>query len=111
MRMQQHLLMNFYVLSYITFNFEMEKIMNPLTKSRKINIGSVYQHYNDKMYKVIAIAHDSENPELLRVIYQGLYTCSTFGENPVWDRPYEMFAEKVTINGVEQYRFTEIIAS
>lgn len=81
---------------------------NLSSSSREIIIGKIYKHYSGKTYKVIGIAHDSENPSLMRVIYQGLYDCATFGPNPVWDRPYPMFAEKVTINGKEQYRFEEV---
>ncbi|MDP3788750.1 MAG: DUF1653 domain-containing protein [Candidatus Chromulinivorax sp.] len=77
---------------------------------RKIKVGVTYQHYSGKLYKVIAIARDSENPELLRVVYQGLYNCPTFGKNPVWDRPYQMFAEQVVINGVQQDRFAEVVS-
>lgn len=57
---------------------------------------------------MIAIAHDSEDPLLMRVIYQGLYDCPTFGKNPVWHRPYLMFAENVTINAIEQPRFADV---
>ena len=78
----------------------------PVTLSRMIEIGKIYKHYSGKLYKVIAIAHDSEDPSVMRVIYQGLYDCPTFGPNPVWDRPYSMFAEDVVINGVVQQRFT-----
>ena len=76
--------------------------------SRTIQVGRLYKHYSGKIYRVIAIAHDSEDPSLMRVIYQGLYDCPTFGSNPIWDRPYTMFAETVTINGKEQYRFQEV---
>jgi hypothetical protein len=79
-----------------------------LTQKRSIAIGTIYQHYSGKKYKVIALAHDSEDPSQLRVIYQGLYDCPTFGPNPIWDRPYTMFAEQVTINGKTQFRFEEI---
>jgi hypothetical protein len=78
-------------------------------QSRIITVGSHYKHYSGKLYKVIAIAHDSEDPSLMRVIYQGLYDCATFGPNPIWDRPYTMFAENVVINGVEQPRFADVI--
>ena len=76
--------------------------------ARKIIVGKTYKHYNGKLYKVVAIALDSENPELLRVVYQGLYDDSIFGKNPVWDRPYNMFAEKVMIKGIEKDRFQEL---
>lgn len=76
--------------------------------ARKIEVGKKYKHYSGKEYKVIAIAHDSEDPSLMRVVYQGLYDCPSFGSNPIWDRPYPMFAESVTINGKLQQRFAEI---
>lgn len=76
--------------------------------NREIKVGKIYKHYSGKMYKVIAIAHDSEDPALLRVIYQGLYNCPTFGPNPVWDRSYTMFAENAVINGLQVPRFEEI---
>jgi hypothetical protein len=84
---------------------------NNVSQVREIRIDTTYKHYSGKLYKVIAIAHDSEDPSLLRVIYQGLYDCQTFGPNPVWDRPYTMFAENVVMNGVEQPRFVKINAA
>jgi hypothetical protein len=76
-----------------------------------IKIGQVYRHYKGNLYKVIAIALDTEsdiidNPtqasdNAKRVIYYAL-------DKPeiIWDRPYQMFAGNVTINGQEQKRFT-----
>ncbi len=81
---------------------------NNIHITRHIHVGRTYKHYSGKLYKVIAIAHDSEDPACLRVIYQGLYDCPTFGPNPVWDRPYTMFAENVVIKGKEQPRFEEV---
>lgn len=77
--------------------------------SRIIEVGKIYKHYSGTLYKVIAIAHDSEDPSVMRVIYQGLYDCPTFGSNPVWDRPYTMFAENVTINNVTLQRFALVV--
>lgn len=89
---------------------EIEKINTTISAltTREIKVGKIYQHYSGKKYKIIAIAHDSENPSLIRVIYQGLYDCPTFGPNPIWDRPYNMFAEMVIIAGKEQFRFIEV---
>lgn len=88
---------------------EMQKTKEALTiKQREIIVGKTYEHYSGKQYKIIAIAHDSEDPSMLRVIYQGLYDCPTFGPNPIWDRLYTMFAENVVIGGKEQPRFKEI---
>ena len=79
----------------------------PTMNNRVIEVGKTYQHYSGKLYKVLAIAHYSEDPEMLYVIYQALYDCPTFGKNSTWARPYAMFAENVTINGQEVARFAE----
>lgn len=79
------------------------QVMHPLVK-----VGARYRHYSGKLYVVLAVAHDSEDPQLLRVVYQGLYDCPTFGPNPIWDRPYTMFVEQIVINGVMQARFQEV---
>jgi hypothetical protein len=73
-----------------------------------IKIGNVYQHYKGNLYKIIAIAKNSEDPEQTFVVYQGLYDCPKFGNNPVWVRPIEMFAEKVVIDSKETPRFKMI---
>lgn len=76
---------------------------------RNIVVGKIYQHYSGKTYQVLAIAHDSEDPAMLRVVYQSLYDCPTFGKNAIWVRPYTMFAENVVINGQEVARFAEVV--
>ncbi len=75
---------------------------------REIKIGKFYKHYKGNFYKVIAIARYSEDPKQLFVVYQALYNAPEFGMNSVWVRPYEMFAENVVIDGIEQERFQEI---
>ena len=78
---------------------------------RKIEIGKIYKHFKNKLYKVIDIVYDSEsnNDEEYKkiVIYQALY-----GDNLKWARPYEMFNSEVDHNKypeVEQkYRLEEI---
>jgi hypothetical protein len=70
-----------------------------------VQVGALYKHYSGKVYKIIAIAHHSENPQELMVVYQGLYDCPSFGKNPMWCRPYTMFVEHVDINGKQQPRF------
>lgn len=69
-----------------------------------IVVGGIYRHRNGKLYKVLAIARDVESYEL-RVIYQGLYTCPTYGKNPIWDRSLEGFSAQVEIDGIWQPRF------
>jgi hypothetical protein len=76
-----------------------------------IELGAVYRHYKGKLYKIVAIARDSEDPASLRVIYEALYECPTYGNNALWDRPYAMFVEEVVINGVSQPRFQRFYES
>ncbi len=85
----------------------MKRVMSSMI-NREIKIGVIYQHYKGNFYEVIAIARDSENPDSRRVIYKALYDTPKFGKNSIWDRPYEMFAEQVVINGIKQNRFKEI---
>jgi len=73
-----------------------------------IKIGSIYEHYSGKKYKIINLARFSEKPDQIFVIYQGLYDCPTFGKNPVWARPISMFSEDVIIEGQTKPRFREI---
>ncbi len=88
---------------------EIQKINPEVTiRQREIKTGKLYKHYNGKFYKILAIAHYSEDPSLFHVVYQGLYDCPTFGPNPIWTRPYSMFIENVVINGKEQARFEEV---
>ena len=59
----------------------------------KIKIGANYKHYkNHTLYKVIALAKDSETLQDI-VVYEALYP------NPlsrVWTRPYHEWTEEVT---------------
>ena len=78
---------------------------NRCDQTHAITVGAIYRHYSGKLYKVVAIARDSEDPASLRVIYEALYECPTYGTNVLWDRPYAMFVEQVVINGITQQRF------
>lgn len=80
---------------------------------RKIEIGHIYKHFKGHIYKVIAIAYDSENyqeknPELSQmVVYQNVED-----KKQCWVRPYQMFnslVDKEKYPEVEQeYRFDDI---
>lgn len=77
----------------------------------EIKVGSVYRHYKGALYKVFAIAIDTEDPlvhdpnqapdSCKRVIYHALGQ-----EHIIWDRPYTLFSGSVTIEGKELPRFT-----
>ncbi len=102
----------FFVLSLLICSNNISGMMKRMVSTmiaREIKVGSMYQHYKGNYYEVIAIARDSENPESRRVIYKALYDTPKFGKNSVWDRSYDMFAEKVVINGIEQDRFAEVV--
>ena len=59
----------------------------------------IYEHYKGNQYKVIDIARHSETDELL-VLYRPMY-----GDESLWVRPFAMFFEKVTVDGVLVPRF------
>lgn len=79
---------------------------------REIKAGQVYKHYKGNLYKVVAIAVDTEagliddyskiDDSQRRVIYYALHD-----DTIIWDRPYKMFAEKIMVDGGEQWRFAE----
>ncbi len=58
-----------------------------------------YRHYKGGEYELVAVARHSETLEPL-VVYRPLYNATG-----LWVRPYAMFFESVTINGVVQRRF------
>lgn len=73
-----------------------------------VPVGAIFQHYrNKKKYKILAIARHTEE-EQLYVVYQGLYCCETFGDQPIWVRPLAMFLEKVDQGGEQVPRFLRV---
>ena len=58
-----------------------------------------YKHYKGSLYEVMTTAQHSETEEWM-VVYKALY-----GEEGMWVRPYEMFVEKVEVDGVMISRF------
>lgn len=68
-------------------------------------IGSTYEHYKGKKYRIIALARHSETLEEM-VVYECLY------DNPqgkIWVRPRKMFEEKVNVEGKVKERFKKIV--
>lgn len=62
----------------------------------------IYEHYKGNRYEVIDTLRHSETEELM-VLYRALY-----GDEGLWARPYTMFFEQITLNGVKQERFKYI---
>ena len=64
--------------------------------------SGVYKHYKGNLYEVLTTARHSETEEWM-VVYKALY-----GEEGMWVRPYDMFIEKVDVDGELIDRFTLI---
>ena len=64
--------------------------------------SGIYKHHKGNLYEVITTARHSETEEWM-VVYKALY-----GEKGMWVRPYEMFIEKVEVDGVMVSRFEYI---
>lgn len=80
---------------------------------REIKVGNIYKHFKGHIYKVIAIAYDSEkyseeDPEASKmVVYQNVED-----EKSCWVRPYQMFNSLVDQekypDSKQEYRFEEM---
>lgn len=72
------------------------------------DISGKYRHYKGDFYWVHDVAHHTETGEKM-VLYKGLYRSADlegeYGPYPYFVRPYEMFFEKVIVDGVETPRF------
>ncbi len=62
----------------------------------------LYRHYKGNMYEVYMTAQHSETEEWM-VVYKALY-----GDAGMWVRPYEMFVEKVEVDGQMTERFKKV---
>jgi len=62
----------------------------------------IYRHYKGNLYEVFTTAQHSETEEWM-VVYKALYA-----ERGMWVRPYEMFVEKVEVNGMLVPRFEKV---
>jgi hypothetical protein len=61
-----------------------------------------YKHYKGNYYEVFALAHHTETREKM-VVYRGLYESpdlkEEYGDDPWFVRPFDMFNEKVEVDG------------
>lgn len=71
----------------------MSKTEKPLIRA------GTYQHYKGNLYKVVGIAKHSETQDLM-VVYR-----AQGREYDLWVRPFEMFKEKVEVEGKKVPRF------
>jgi hypothetical protein len=62
----------------------------------------IYKHYKGNLYEVLMTAQHSETEEWM-VVYKALY-----GEKGIWVRPYDMFMEKIDIDGRLVPRFEKV---
>jgi hypothetical protein len=62
----------------------------------------LYKHYKGNLYEVMSTAQHSETEEWM-VVYKALY-----GNEGMWVRPYEMFMEKIEIEGELVDRFEKL---
>ena len=62
----------------------------------------IYKHYKGNLYEVLMTAQHSETEEWM-VVYKALY-----GDEGMWVRPYEMFIEKVEVEGLCIPRFEKL---
>lgn len=72
---------------------------------QKMSIGSIYEHYSGKCYRVVGVARHSEDLSLY-VYYEALYDGGQYGQ--FWMRPLAMFLENVMVNGQEVPRFKKV---
>ncbi|MFZ1257900.1 MAG: DUF1653 domain-containing protein [Candidatus Saccharimonas sp.] len=66
-------------------------------------IEGTYRHYKGHIYRVLGEAQHTETGERL-VAYRALQDNGTV----IWVRPYTMFFDTVTVDGVKQPRFERI---
>ncbi len=59
----------------------------------------LYKHYKGNMYEVYMMVQHSETEEWM-VVYKALY-----GDEGMWVRPYDMFVEKIEVDGQLISRF------
>jgi hypothetical protein len=71
--------------------------------------GEKYRHFKgkDKVYEIIAIARDCDNPDRKDVVYKSLYD-GKFPFGTIWRRSLEEFVGFKELNGEKIKRFIKI---
>lgn len=90
-------------------------VLGASMNAQDVKPGQIYRHYKGKLYKVLAVAVDTESKWIdeaskitdaeKRVIYQGFGEGHALSTEIVWDRPYTMFAGTCDVGGKEHKRF------
>jgi len=72
--------------------------------------GEKFKHFKgeNKIYEVIAIARDCENPEKKIIVYKQLYDSEKFSKGTIWIRELNDFCGFKEINGNKVKRFVKI---
>jgi len=65
-----------------------------------IEIGKIYRHYKGNIYKIIALARDSETLDDV-IVY------SSIKDGKTWVRPYSMWSEVVDDNGTLRFSLVD----
>jgi hypothetical protein len=74
----------------------------------EIVVGAIYRHFKgeDRLYRVVSVARDCENPSQEVVVYEQLYETEDFSQGTVWFRSLEDFiGYKVFEDGRRVKRF------
>ena len=79
---------------------------------REVKIDHIYKHFKGHIYKVIAIAYDSENYDEKNPSKSRMVVYKNIDNDEVWVRPYAMFNSLVDKDKYpdikQEYRFEEI---
>ena len=72
--------------------------------------GEKYVHFKgkDKVYEVIVISRDCNNPANKIVTYQSLYSSEEFQAGTIWSRSLEDFVGFKMVEGKKVKRFVKI---
>ena len=62
----------------------------------------LYRHYKGNLYQVLMTAQHSETEEWM-VVYKAMY-----GDEGTWVRPFNMFVEKIEVDGKMINRFEKL---